>query len=388
MASQLKQLLKPWVYRGIDLLRHTPISSRWIGSPKGSVPSFKQWCLESGAKYGVVYHTVYPEHDVVLAPALSLEDELHWRYSMKGYTVPEAYVVEMPEFSGRTWGQGNVITPDEFLVEDVSITFKSDFKDHDAFWLWKYPQLIRTSSRVASLVAVAPENYYHWLFDTLPRLHLLEKAGVRPETYIVCDDRPFQRETLERAGIGSEQRILADANLHLSADPLCVPSLPGEVGLMPKWACRYLAETFGVTEPGPARRIYLARGAVNYRQVTNEKEVQRLLCQWDFTIVDPAQHSVAEQAALMKGAEIIVAPHGAAMTNLVFASAGAKVIEILSPIYVNPMYSYLASQVGVDYYYLIGEGERPAEGVDPHRVGAHIEVNLDQLDQLLRQIVG
>jgi len=44
----------------------------------------------------------------------------------------------------------------------------------------------------------------------------------------------------------------------------------------------------------------------------------------------------------------------------------------------------LANQVGLDYYYILGEGRKPPEGVDLHLVGEDILINLDELSNTLK----
>ncbi len=64
--------------------------------------------------------------------------------------------------------------------------------------------------------------------------------------------------------------------------------------------------------------------------------------------------SVTEQASCLASAEIVVAPHGAGLTNLVFCNPGTKVIEIFSPSYLPNCYWILSNVCGLDHYYLIG----------------------------------
>ncbi|WP_442935781.1 glycosyltransferase family 61 protein [Nostoc sp.] len=61
------------------------------------------------------------------------------------------------------------------------------------------------------------------------------------------------------------------------------------------------------------------------------------------------------QAKTLSNAEVIVAPHGAGLTNLIFCSQGTKVIEIFSPHYLNLTYWGLSNLMKLDYYYIISE---------------------------------
>lgn len=65
--------------------------------------------------------------------------------------------------------------------------------------------------------------------------------------------------------------------------------------------------------------------------------------------------SIVEQAKIFNSAKVIVAPHGAALTNLVFCRKNTKIIEIFHPNYINVCFWALSNCVGLDYYYFIGE---------------------------------
>ena len=63
---------------------------------------------------------------------------------------------------------------------------------------------------------------------------------------------------------------------------------------------------------------------------------------------------------LFYNAEVIVAPHGAGLSHLVFADLKVRVLELFAPIYVQQHYWHISNVMGFDYHYLLGEdkGER------------------------------
>jgi hypothetical protein len=64
--------------------------------------------------------------------------------------------------------------------------------------------------------------------------------------------------------------------------------------------------------------------------------------------------SVAQQAALLAEAEVVLAIHGSGLTNIVFCQPGTKVVELFSPYYVYPCYWLLSNLMQLEYYYLLG----------------------------------
>jgi capsular polysaccharide biosynthesis protein len=85
----------------------------------------------------------------------------------------------------------------------------------------------------------------------------------------------------------------------------------------------------------PHRKLYLSRSATSRRRIQNEAEVLEVLTPVGFECVRPETLSVREQIALFSQASHIVGPSGAAMTNMLFAPAGAHVVVLLTRHLVN-----------------------------------------------------
>ena len=101
---------------------------------------------------------------------------------------------------------------------------------------------------------------------------------------------------------------------------------------------------------GP-RFVYLSRRKLvaSSRVMTNEAQLIRRLVDLGFVCADPQDLSLAAQARLMSGAEIVVGQFGAALWNLGFAPPGGVAIEIAVDAYASNEYLYLASLVGLRF---------------------------------------
>ena len=116
----------------------------------------------------------------------------------------------------------------------------------------------------------------------------------------------------------------------------------------------------------------------------------QVLARLGFELVTFESMSVFEQAALMAEAEIVLAPHGAGLANLVFCSPGSKVIELFSPSYVNVCYWILSNQCNLKYYYLMGENkanlgeENLSQGINPTMSSQDIWVNIDSFLNIIK----
>jgi len=262
---------------------------------------------------------------------------------------------------GRVIGShGSVVTEDGYLIFDLSNEYV-DHRDHSLFHnTWKSNPRWQNGTMAVLTCSVA-DCYYHWLFDVIVRLHLLEKAGISYKNIVLntTSNAGFQQEYLNLLGINRNTVINCQNFMHLQADRLIVPSLVGYKGDVPKWASDYLrCRLLGYANRLYGfERIYVSRRNARHRKLVNEDQVVNILQQYGFKTVFPEDMSVVDQISLFSSAEVIITPHGSALANLAFATPSAKVIELFAPNYINEIYWVLSNHVGLDYYYLIGEGE-------------------------------
>jgi capsular polysaccharide biosynthesis protein len=109
---------------------------------------------------------------------------------------------------------------------------------------------------------------------------------------------------------------------------------------------------------------------------------------YGFQIVTLSGMSVAAQAALFGSARVVDGPHGAGFANLLFCNPGAAVLEFFSPLYVNFCYWTLARGAGLSYFYVLGEGPRIPDSVEPSFGSAPIRVHLPSLRRALDKLLG
>ncbi len=302
-------------------------------------------------------------------------------------TDPEVFVCTLER--ARLLGpRAAVVAADGRLVLDLSREFPLSRppEAHSALTRARFPSVVELPGRWATCVSAGTTTYFHWLLDALPRLGLLTASRTELDGLVVpAALEGFHRETLDRLGFDGLTFRHAGGELHVRIGELVVPSLPGAPLEPAAWACAWLRETFG-SEPEGNRRVYLTRSASLRRKLQNEAEIVDLLAGAGFDVVDPAAFTVAEQARLFASAEVVVAPHGAGLANLVFAREGAAVIELLSPHYVNPCYWALSAAVGVRYRFVLGAPEVH----DPRLTETEqdLRVELDDVARRLDELVG
>lgn len=177
-------------------------------------------------------------------------------------------------------------------------------------------------------------QYYHNTVDFLASLAVAEQTGLGSELPLVVNDdlAPFQLEQLTLLGYGQDRLIRLKAGQAVRFDRLVVPSRLVQGGrwvdpMLPRWYRQRLGSKLGA-KGGAPRRLYLTRRDTQRRRVVNEEALIDTLVRRGFEVVAPEKLSVRQQIELFAQASHIVAPTGAALTNMVYASEGAAILTL------------------------------------------------------------
>jgi capsular polysaccharide biosynthesis protein len=232
---------------------------------------------------------------------------------------------------------------------------------------------------VAVLATRGMANYYHFLLEIIPRVALLRACQNVPDVdwfFVDCEQR-FQRELIQAAGIDERRVIEPRTHPHIRATRLIVPSLPGPRMLTAPWVVDYVRSIIPVETTRERTRLYISRGSLpNTRRVRQEPALERALADRGFTTLHLERMHVSEQAQAFNSAEMIVAPHGAGLANVVFCQPGTAVVELFAAAYVNSVFWRLAEVVpGVRYTYIAGDGSRQ-NGSEHGPVAADMEIDV------------
>lgn len=118
----------------------------------------------------------------------------------------------------------------------------------------------------------------------------------------------------------------------------------------------------GLTDAAPRQKLYFARTDATRRPLVNELELTARLDRMGFQSVAMGTLSPREQLVMTSSAAVIVAPHGAALINLLGAAPGAKVVELFNPDKGTAAYTALAQQMGLRYAPVFGMPVAAADG--------------------------
>lgn len=234
------------------------------------------------------------------------------------------------------------------LVDTSTITLESDLPTNP-LRLRYLSKPVRQAGCLATISCLMPYNYYHWLLEAIPRIDLYERAGVPVDRFYAPTRFAFQRDLLRLAGISADRITTATVNRHLVADRLAASSLRLNAA---RWKTDFLFRRFtgGLDQAAaPQARVFISRRRRGKRIVANDNAVFAALEPLGFRRYDLEKLPVTEQIRLFFDAEIVVGPHGAGMTNLVFCRPGTKVVELNTPYRTTTCFYDIAHYRQLDY---------------------------------------
>ncbi len=203
-------------------------------------------------------------------------------------------------------------------------------------------------------------NPCHFMVDRLPRVyHYTRLAGFADHECVTVNAKSaYPCYALEH--VAPEVRVLEPLTLYhfdelfvlsTCARPIGHPFFFLDEGVL-EFVLGGMAR--GLPQPAQRRRIYLSRFATERRRLVNEAALADMLSGRGFEILEMSDFSPQEQLAAMRQAELIVAPHGAALASMVAATPQNRVLELFNPKRGTAAYGAMAVAVGAPYTPLYG----------------------------------
>ena len=203
-------------------------------------------------------------------------------------------------------------------------------------------------------------NYFHWMFDVLPRIGIIEKKiNLNKIDYFLCPNlNDWQIRTLQLLGLNENKYLSSVDFRHISADNIIVTSHPwlhtkniiSDMENLPFWISKWLKKKFlkKKSKKSFPKKIYIDRGdsvsnLKDYRKIINEEEVVALLKKKGFESIQLSHLKFEEEIKLFNEAQAIVGLQGAGLTNLLWCNKDSMVIELRSKL-TNKLYQNLAIQ--------------------------------------------
>lgn len=216
----------------------------------------------------------------------------------------------------------------------------------------QYPQL-------ASIIQRYGHMYYHFLVEALPRVVMLQRAGVlTPSTKLLTWGQPYEAAWFAALGISQDQLVVFDPEAVYCAEILYLPTPIPRI-TPPREALLLLRDALGIRNAQPSNCnaiIYVSRASEPTRRVSNEqsilKSIARAYPSSPLIIFNGTGMTPRQTIDLFQGAKVILGPHGAGLSHLLFAAPGTAVVEFLFMADPPLMFWHCASALNQEYWML------------------------------------
>jgi len=233
-------------------------------------------------------------------------------------------------------------------------------EEQNAFIVAARPHLRLPDRRLFSGINRYCNNYYHIIAQVVPAIAgYRTEAGFADGILLLAEPGSILRRAIELAGVDAPEIMAIEPMVPVDAADLTVSSLlvgSDDLSLFARSVYDGMMEAAGRSEvgrSGPAdspRMIYVWRADATHRPMRNEDELVERLISHGVTPVLLSTLSLDEQIRLFRNARLVIGPHGAGLTNVVFGTPGAVLYELLPQHYRNPCMCRLAQLRGVHYW--------------------------------------
>jgi len=265
-----------------------------------------------------------------------------WSDAFGDVEIFEFFVLELE--GAELIGEGIVVDRDGNVLLESTIFREKYLQQLRQNHLIYFRGLLPAGSQagtVISLANVLKWNYYHWIMEGIGRLVLLQLGG-----YLKGDESLFVGRN-PPAYIGDSinflfprycDRLLVTPPVRSKPRILVLPSFPYTNNTATRGNDVYLPDVItGINAmalyrmQGKQRKpvnLLISRARTNQRRLLNDDFLIQELAELKLQRVFLEDLKFAEQVELFYNANIIIAPHGAGLTNILFCDKGTTVIEL------------------------------------------------------------
>ena len=242
-------------------------------------------------------------------------------------------------------------------------------------------------------------NYWHWMFDVLPRIKIIENfVNINEIDYFLFPnlEKKYQQETLDLLSIPRLKRLSSIKYRHLACKEIISTDHPyviknnatEEIQNVPMWIIIWLRKIFlkniETTENNNLpKKIYIDRSDATsnqsfMRKIINDDEIKEELDKVGIKSVKLGNLNFKKQVEIFHNADTIIGLHGGGFANLTFCKPGTKVLEF-KPISAGMMYENLAQKCNLNYSTIAKTPEKFKQGNQLGFIRVEIKEILDHL---------
>lgn len=255
---------------------------------------------------------------------------------------------------------GAVIARNRELLWDLSYEWPGYPGHHTSYELSEVCGVNLPGASVTLAAMAADSNYFHFLLNSVARLvYVAAMPELSPQYYVVSGAvTDFTADTFALFGISRDRLRGIEEGRVIRPERLVAPPLVHHPFVVPAHVCEFIRSQVLAHVPAPSgarRRIMIDRSDATSRRIVNFTELQPVLEEFNIELVRLKGRPVREQAQVFRDAELVIANHGAALTNLVFCDPGTRVLQVLAPGMMEREYRTICQHRGLRHDYLVAD---------------------------------
>lgn len=347
-------------------------------------------------------YEITPEVEVIL-PSLTKEDEKQNTHktilsqNIALNSTPPRAVFFANQYINQRWGlvydlankhiiQSAYLKPDDLITQIKNVNKKTSRKlDPDFYYVMGFNHDFA--------------NYYHWVLQCFPTLMLFREIKKKYENVklLLPDNLPvFATEYLDifEDILPKDITFLTNDTGLYYAEKLFYPSfLGGEFAfnISPAIINFYAELTSKIVNQSNFNNVASNNHKLSYfhrldsenRKILNETNLLELLENKFNASIFSNSSPIKQQIENFRNSDIIISPHGAGLSNLLFCRENTIVIELMPENYINPCFATIAVNKYLNYNAMIF----PIKKANSHQHSTVWEVNLSEIEERLQQVM-
>ena len=237
-------------------------------------------------------------------------------------------------------------------------------------------------------------NYFHFLFDIITKLRIYQEYFDlnKVDYFYVPGTFHWQKKILSIFNIKEDRLIDSNNFRHINASEIIAIDHPWyrkgyvqqEIGYLPEWIIFYLREKFLKFKKkfNASKKIFIDRSdsIYNHCKLINNQEIIKHLQLKGFTSYQVSKLDFFEQIYLFENADVIISPHGAALTNIIFSQPGLKLVELIPNNHDSVKCQKISKTLNFDYKRI---GLKQIDSVDSE---GDIKIEISELNKILESL--
>ena len=253
--------------------------------------------------------------------------------------------------------------------------------------------LKKFNGQVLSLVQGASgQNYFHFLFDIIGKLLICERVmPLNTINYFYVHEKiDWQIKILSLFGINEHKLISSKKYMHIKADNIVAIEHPwyqdgfvqSQIANLPEWLIIELREKFlSYSKKFDCNEnVFIDRtdSNFNHSKLKNNNEVIEYLNKRGFTSYQVSKLNFFEQIYLFSNAKVIIGPHGAAFSNIIFSKPKTKIIELITEDHPSVKCQRISKILDLNYTRI-----KIPKVFSPNNILGDMEIQLKEIDDII-----